>query len=107
MTKVINQLILVLSLNNTGNSCGTSSKASKILQTIRQNKHVIEVQSPKYLDTKTHEFFELEAKQPMSEGFGFTTKTTRSGLLPENKRFLCPPTIWDMLVIVKELRSQQ
>ena len=79
-----------------------------MLQTIRQNKHVIEeVQQPKYLDTKNRDFFELEAKQPMSEGFGFTSELSGKGQQPENKRFLCPPTIWEMLDIVKDLRHQQ
>jgi hypothetical protein len=78
-----------------------------LLQTIRQNKHVIEVQKPQYLNTKDHEFFELEAKHPMSEGFGFTTKTTRKGPQPEAKRFICPPTLSEMLEIVKDLRRQQ
>jgi hypothetical protein len=83
------------------------AKAAKLLQTIRKQKHVIEVQKPVYLDTKNHDFFELEAKHPMSEGYGFTTTTTRKGLQPENKRFLCPPTLWEMLDIVKDLRRQQ
>jgi hypothetical protein len=79
-----------------------------MLQTIRENKkHVIEVQKPVYLDTKNQDFFELEAKHPMSEGFGFTTKTTRKGMQAEAKRFLCPPTLWEMLEIVKDLRRQQ
>ena len=83
------------------------AKAAKLLQQIRRHKHVIEVQKPIYLDAKNREFFELEAKNPMSEGFGFTTTTTRKGPQPENKRFYCPPTLWEMLDIVKDLRRQQ
>ena len=88
-------------------SCFFIAKAATLLQTIRQNKHVIEVQKPQYHNTKDHDFFELEAKHPMSEGFGFTTKTTRKGRQPEAKRFLCPPTLTEMLEIVKDLHRQQ
>ena len=43
------------------------AKVAKLLQQIRRHKHVMEVQKPIYLDTKNHEFFELEAKHPMSD----------------------------------------
>ena len=83
------------------------AKAANLLQMIRQNKHVIEVQKPQYLNTNDNDFFELEAKHPMSEGFGFTSKSTRKGAQPEAKRFVCPPTLAEMLEIVKDLRRQQ
>ena len=57
-----------------------------MLQTIRENKHVIEVQKPVYLDTKNQDFFELEAKHPMSKGFGFTTKSKLLGKVCKQKQ---------------------
>ena len=39
------------------------AKAAKMLQTIREIKHVIEVQKPVYLDTKNQDFFELEVSE--------------------------------------------
>jgi hypothetical protein len=85
----------------------TIAKAANLLQTIRQHKHIIEVQKPKYFNTNDDDFFELEAKHPMSEGFGFTSKSTRKGTQPEAKRFICPPTLSEMLEIVNDLRRQQ
>ena len=80
--------------------------ASNISRTIAAKKHVVEIQKPKYFGPD-EEFVRLESLQPMSDGFAFTTKGTKKGLQRQNQRFLCPDTIAEMMVIVKDLQNQR
>ena len=78
----------------------------KIIKTIAAKKNIIKVQKPKYLNS-AEEFFQVERKKPMCDGYAFTVSETSKGLKRQNQRLLCPEKLTDMMAIVRDLQEQR
>ena len=78
----------------------------KIQKTIAAKKNVIKIQKPKYFSS-SEEFFQVERKKPMCDGYAFTVAQTKLGLKREPQRLLCPEKLSDMMTIVRDLQQQR
>lgn len=78
----------------------------RIIKTIAAKKNVIKVQKPKYFNS-SDDFFQVERKKPMCDGYAFTVAETKQGLKRQSQRLLCPEKLTDMKVIVRDLQNQR
>jgi hypothetical protein len=97
--------------NNRTSSSSTSgcSRMQTIFTTIRSNASVIATQNPKYPDADV-EFVALPTASECGNQNDFifdTTGTDRSTIIDEVQSFSCPPTLEEMMSIVRKLRVQR
>ena len=80
----------------------------KIMKTLASaaKKNVVKVQKPKYFNS-SEEFFQVERKKPMCDGYAFTVAETSQGLKRKTQRLLCPDKLTDMMAIVRDLQQQR
>lgn len=93
--------------NNTSSSrTNTQSKVQNIMQTIRSSKHVIANKRPQY---PQEDYVQLPSDMGDQDDYVFDTTGSQHSIIVEDvaESFACPPTLEEMMSIVRNLRVQR